>query len=114
MQTPPQISVRNVEDSDAARTLVQQCVEKLEVFYGRIISCRVMVEVPQRFPAGPPVAYNVRVDIRVPGEEIVIRRQANPELHTAIQDAFDAAGRRLQDYARRVRGDVKRRAWATD
>jgi cold shock CspA family protein len=107
VQTPLQISVRNVEDSNAARTLVQKCVEKLEVFYGRITSCRVMIEVPQRFPAGTPIAHNVRVDIRVPGEEIVIRRQAHPELHTAIQEAFDAAGRRLQDYARRVRGDVK-------
>jgi hypothetical protein len=56
---------------------------------------------------GTPIVYNVHVDIRVPGEEIVIKRQAHPELHTAIQEAFDAAGRRLQDYARRIRGDVK-------
>jgi cold shock CspA family protein/ribosome-associated translation inhibitor RaiA len=103
MQTPVQITERNVEDSDAARTLVHKCVEKLEVFYGRITSCRVMIE-------GTPMAYNVHVDIRVPGEEIVIKRQAHPELHTAIQEAFDAAGRRLQDYARRIRGDVKRSA----
>jgi cold shock CspA family protein/ribosome-associated translation inhibitor RaiA len=110
MQTPLQISVRSVEDSAAARELVQKCVEKLEVFYHRIISCRVMIDMPQRFPAGTPIAYNVRVDIRVPGEEIVIKRQAHPELHTAIQQAFDAAGRRLQDYARRIRGDVKQSA----
>jgi len=110
MQTPLQIAVRNVEDSDAARTLARKCVEKLEVFYERITSCRVMIEVPQRFPAGTPIAYNVRVDVRVPGEEIVIKRQAHPELHTAIQEAFDAAGRRLQDYARRMRGDVKHSA----
>ena len=108
MQTPLQISVRSVEDSAAARALVRKCVGKLEVFYERITSCRVMIDVPQRFPAGTPIAYNVRVDLRVPGEEIVIRRQAHPELHTAIQEAFDAAGRRLQDYARRARGDVKR------
>jgi cold shock CspA family protein/ribosome-associated translation inhibitor RaiA len=107
MQTPLQISVRNVDDSDAARALVQKCVAKLEVFYSRIISCRVVVDAPQRFPAGTPVGYNVHVDIRVPGEEIVVRRQAHPELHTAIQEAFDAAGRRLQDYARRIRGDIK-------
>lgn len=110
MQTPLQIAVRNVEDSETARALVRKCVEKLEVFYDRITSCRVMIEVPQRFPAGTPIAYNVRVDIRVPREEIVIKRQAHPELHTAIQEAFDAAGRRLQDYARRARGDVKRPA----
>jgi len=108
MQTPLQISVRSVEDSAAARALVRKCVDKLEVFYDRITSCRVMIEVPQRFPAGTPIAYNVRVDIRVPREEIVIKRQAHPELHTAIQEAFDAAGRRLQDYVRRARGDVKR------
>jgi cold shock CspA family protein/ribosome-associated translation inhibitor RaiA len=107
MQTPLQVAVRDVEDSEAAQELVRKCVEKLEVFYARITSCRVMIEVPQRFPAGTPIVYNVRVDIRVPGEEIVIRRQAHPELHTAIQDAFDTAGRRLQDYARRARGDVK-------
>lgn len=110
MQTSLQIAVRNVEDSETARALVRKCVDKLEVFYNRITSCRVMIEVPQRFPAGTPIAYNVRVDIRVPREEIVIKRQAHPELHTAIQEAFDAAGRRLQDYARRARGDVKRSA----
>lgn len=107
VQTPLQITVRDVEDSDAARRLVEKCAEKLEVFYERITSCRVMIDVPQRFPAGTPLAYNVHVDIRVPGEEIVITRQAHPELHTAIQEAFDAAGRRLQDYARRARGDMK-------
>jgi ribosome-associated translation inhibitor RaiA len=105
MQTPLQISVRSVEDSAAARELVRKCVEKLEVFYGRITSCRVMIE-------GTPTVYNVHVDIRVPEEEIVIKRQAHPELHTAIQEAFDAAGRRLQDYARRIRGDVKHSARA--
>lgn len=110
MQTPLQITVRNVEDSDAARRLVEKGVGKLELFYGRITSCRAMIDVPQHFPAGTPIAYNVRVDIRVPGEEIVIKRQAHPELHTAIQEAFDAAGRRLQDYAQRARGDVKRAA----
>ena len=39
-----------------------------------------------------------------------MKRQPRDELLTAVQDAFDAAGRRLQDYARRQRGDVKRRA----
>lgn len=110
MQTPLQISVRSVEDSAAARELARKCVEKLEVFYHPIISCRVIIDVPQRFPAGTPIAYNVRVDIRVPGEKIVIRRQSHPELHTAIQEAFDAAGRRLQDYAGRIRGEVKHAA----
>lgn len=108
MQTPLQIAMRNMESSDAVRRIVRRYVKKLEVFCDRITSCRVMIEVSQRFPAGAPIAYNVRVEINVPGEQIVIKRHTHPLLLTAIQDAFRAAGRRLQDYARRIRGDVKR------
>ena len=107
MQTPLQISMRNMESSEPVRQLIRKCVAKLEVFFDRITSCRVMIEVAQRFPAGVPMAYNVHIDIKVPKEEIVIRRQVDPLLLTAIQEAFDAAGRRLQDYARRMRGDTK-------
>jgi hypothetical protein len=41
---------------------------------------------------------------------MVVTHQAHPELHTAIQRAFEAARRRVQDYARRQRGDVKAHA----
>jgi cold shock CspA family protein len=108
MQTPLQISMRNMESNDDVRQVVRRYVKKLEVFFDRVTSCRVMIEVSQRFPAGVAIAYNVRVELNVPGEQIVIKRQAHPLLLTAIQDAFDAAGRRLQDYARRTRGDIKR------
>ena len=108
MQTPLQVTARNLEIDDATRRLVERHIKKLETFSPRITSCHVTIEVPQRFPAGAPIAYNVRVDLHLPGDEIVVKRQPHPELETAIQNAFAAAGRRLQDYARRIRGDVKR------
>jgi cold shock CspA family protein len=110
MQTPVQIATRNVDIGDEMRRLVERHVKKLETFYPRITSCHVMIEVPQSFPAGQPIAYHVRVDVRVPGEEIVVKRLPHRELETAIQNAFAATGRRLQDYARRMRGDVKQHA----
>lgn len=56
--------------------------------------------------------YHIRVDIGVPGGEIVANRDpaangAHEDVYVAIRDAFDAAKRQLQDYARRQRGDVK-------
>ena len=108
MQLPLQFSVRNMELGEPGRALVRRHAEKLETFYDRIMGCRVTVEVPQQFPVGEPILYNVRLDITVPGEELVVTRQDHPELESAIQDAFDAAGRQLQDYARRQRGDVQR------
>jgi sigma 54 modulation/S30EA-like ribosomal protein len=59
--------------------------------------------------------YEVRIDLAVPGEEIAVNREAplhaqSRDVHVAIRDAFDAARRRLEDYVRRRRHDVKARA----
>lgn len=109
MKMPLQISARGVELGSATEALVRQYAEKLERYHDRITGIRVMVEVPQR-QMGEPIVYNVRFDITVPGGELVVKRQAHPELHTAIQRAYEAARRRLQDAVRRQRGDVKARA----
>jgi ribosomal subunit interface protein len=106
MQLPLQITARGVELGSETEALIRQHAEKLERYYDRIMGIRVMVEVPQR-QMGEPIVHNVHIDITVPGGEVVIKRQEHPELLTAIQRGFDAARRRLQDYARRNRGDVK-------
>jgi hypothetical protein len=46
----------------------------------------------------------------VPGGELAVTRQHDEDLQVALRDAFRAARRRLEDYARTQRGDVKRRA----
>ena len=109
MQLPLQISARGVELGSATESLIRQHAEKLDRYYDRIMGVRVMVEGPQR-QMGEPIVHNVHIDITIPGGEVVVKRQAHPELQTAIQRAFDAARRRLQDYARRQRGDVKAHA----
>jgi len=106
MQLPLQIAARGVELDERAEALIRQYAEQLERYYNRVTSIRVMVEVPQR-QMGAPIEYNVRFDITVPGGELVVKRQPHAELHTAIQRAFQAARRRLQDHVRRQRGDVK-------
>jgi ribosome-associated translation inhibitor RaiA len=109
MQLPLQIAVRGFELEGWTEALIRKCAEKLEQYHDRVTGIRVMVEVPQR-QMGEPIMYNVRFDITVPGGELVVKRQPHPELHTAIQRAFDATRRRLQDYVRRQRGDVKAHA----
>jgi ribosomal subunit interface protein len=108
MQIPLQIAARGIELGDETEALIRRYAEKLERYYDRIMGIRVMVEVPQR-QMGEPIMHNVRCDITVPGGEVVVKRQSHAELHTAIQRAFEAARRRLQDYARRQRGEVKAR-----
>ena len=130
MILPVQITYRNMEDSTEAEQWVQGETAKLDKYYRRITSCRVLIEVPHARREWGRV-YHVRIDLVVPGEELVVKHKPtlgttarqvgrkrvskrleieNPhkDLHLAIRDAFKTARRRLQDYARRQRGNVKR------
>lgn len=106
MQAPLQITERNMELPDETRRRIEEKTAGLERFYERITSCRVTVETPHRHKQ-KGVRYNVRIDLNVPGKELVTRREEIGDLNVAIRDAFDAARRQLEDYARRRRGQVK-------
>jgi ribosomal subunit interface protein len=78
---------------------------KLERHFDRITSCRIAVERPSNHhnEGGP---YRVRLDITVPGSELVANKEAE-DLNIAIRDAFDAAERQVEEFSRRRRGEVK-------
>jgi len=103
MQVPLQISFRDMEPSAAVEDKIRERAAKLDRYYERIMGCRVVVE---------GKLYHVRVDLTVPQGELVVSREpvnhhAHEDVYVAIRDAFDAAQRRLADYARRQRGDIK-------
>ena len=111
MQIPLQISFRNMDASDAVEADIRDKVGRLDRFYERITSCRVIVEAPHRHHRKGNL-YDIRIDITVPGEEIVVQRsgpenQAHEDVYVAVRDAFNAATRRLQDHVRKATGHVK-------
>ncbi len=108
---PLTITWREVEPSAAIEAAIREHVTKLEAFHAHIVGCRVVVEPPQGHHHKGNL-YRIHIDIRVPGREIVVTRdptahQAHQDFYVAMRDAFDAARRQLQDYARQRRGDVK-------
>jgi ribosomal subunit interface protein len=109
MQTPLQISLHGIAHSDALSSAIRKKAEKLDRFYPHITSCHVVLELASgRQQHGKQLT--ARIDIKVPGDEIVVTHQHDEDLHVALRDAFDAARRKLEDYARMQRGDVKRHA----
>ncbi|HTN93850.1 MAG TPA: ribosome-associated translation inhibitor RaiA [Gallionella sp.] len=106
MQTPLQITIRDIEHSDALETHIRDKAAKLEEFFERITSCRVMVEMPHRHQHQGK-QFKVRIDIGVPGSEIVVNRDHAEDVYVALRDGFDSAKRQLEEYARKLRGDVK-------
>jgi cold shock CspA family protein/ribosome-associated translation inhibitor RaiA len=132
MKSQLQITFRNMQPSEAVEEWIRAKAAKLDTLYSRLMGCRVTVEVPHRHHRkGSP--YHIRIDMTVPGGEIVVKREPSlnararqlgereikkhsevkiphKDFRIAVNDAFKAAGRRLQDYARCQRGDVKSHA----
>ena len=112
MMIPVEVTFRNIGHSDAIAAAVRERAEKLDKFHPRITSCRVMVETLHRRPRTAGTVYRVRVDVRVPGGEVVAHDEPPPQrfhedVYIAIRDAFDRVRRELEDLARRQRWDVK-------
>ncbi len=103
---PLELTLRDISPSEAVERYIRERASKLELVSDQIMRCRVVVEAPVRHhrKGGP---FTVRIDLSVPGDKLVVNRQAADDLYVAIRDAFDAARRRLQDYTRRQRGAVK-------
>lgn len=127
---PTQITFRGLAHSDELESDIRERVGWLEQFYSAIARCRVLIEVPHRHHHDGR-HFHVRIEMTVPGgAPIVVSHE--PSLHgrvkdvedeahhketeiesvhrygrVAVHEAFNAARRRLEDFAREQRGSVK-------
>ena len=73
MKLPLQITFRNLKSSAMVEEWIQAEAAKLDTFCSQIMACRVTIEVPHRHNRnGKPL--HVRIDLTLPGKEIVIKR----------------------------------------
>jgi len=114
MQVPVEITFRGMDRSAAVEERIREKAEWLETFHDHIMACRVVVEAPHKHHHKGRI-YTVRVDLTVPGAELVANRaptadHTHEDVYVALRDAFDAARRQLEGHARKRRGDVKAHA----
>lgn len=132
MPSQLQITFRNMKPSKDAEAWIREAAAKLDNLYSQIMGCRVELQLPHRHHKKRGL-YHLRIDLTLPGGQIVVKREpslsprarqlgerrirkssevrtTHKDLQLAINDAFRTVGRRLQDYARRQRGDVKSRS----
>ena len=107
MQIPLRIASHRYELPAAAEELIRERAAWLERFYPSLVECAVTVEGPGgHHRKGEPL--HVQLDLRVPGRRtLLISRQVGEDLDGTLRGVFDAARRRLEDVARRQRGQVK-------
>ena len=111
MQIPPEIAFRGVPRSPAIDAAIEGGIAQLEEIHDRLTSCRIVVELPHRRHRQGNL-YRVRIDLTLPGAEIVVSRQPpehtnNEEAVAAISEAFDTARMRLLEHERKRRAELK-------
>jgi ribosomal subunit interface protein len=103
MKLPVEITFRNMSASEVLEANVREKAAKLEQFCDRITACRVVVEAAHRHQHKGNI-YHVRIDITVPGQELVVSRGVpdpdHADVYVAVRDAFDAARRQLDRFVR--------------
>jgi ribosomal subunit interface protein len=102
---PLQITFRDMDHSDAVEAYVRKRAAKLTAVRRGIVACKVALEAPHRHK-NHGRHFRVRIDMTVPGSEVVVDRcpdasAAFADVYAAIDASFDHALRRLRDAAKR-------------
>lgn len=129
MKLPVEIRFRHMKPSAWIDADLRKRAEKLTTYCRHILSCHAVVEIPHRHHETGN-RFHVSLDLVVPGEEIAVTRVANlhaatkqmsarafvkafevegmrKDIRVVIRETFDVARRRLRDYERKRRGEVK-------
>jgi len=111
MRVPLQITFRHMDPSPALEARIRRKAGELDQFFGRITSCRVVVECRHRHHQQGKL-FEVRVDLMLPGSQPVAGHNhavdhAHEDAYAAVRDAFDAARRQVEDHVRATRDETK-------
>lgn len=106
MKTPLKITMRDIPHSEALDMHIRDKVEKLEGMVENIISCHVVVTVPHKHQHQGK-EFNVRIELNVPGKEIIVNRDHHEDVYVALRDAFDIVKRKAEDYIQRLKRHTK-------
>src|SRR5690606_28020459 len=90
----------------ALQATIRKKAEKLKTFYNRITSCRVVIEIQQKHKHQGKL-FNIRIDVTVPGKELVSTRKNNQDVYVAIRDGFNEICRQLEEHSNMRQGRVK-------
>jgi ribosome-associated translation inhibitor RaiA len=114
MQTPLEITFKNIDVAPVMEQRIRDRIDRLERRHRDLVACRVYVEVPHRSPGSAKNPLSVRIELDIPGRMLSARHEGLPprELKDAhgwvVNRAFDALENQLATVAAKQAHDVKR------
>ena len=113
MKLPVDIQFHGMAPSAALGATAERHAHKLESFASDIMACHVRLDLAQKHKTqGRP--YSVRIDLTLPGHELVVNKVQHEDVYVALREAFDNMRRQLEDVVRIRQGKVKLHANAVN
>jgi ribosome-associated translation inhibitor RaiA len=113
MKLPVRIQFHGLEPSEAIDASAREHARKLESFAPNLMACRVTIDLEQKHQhQGRP--FGVRIDLTMPGQELVVNRVQHDDVYVALREAFGNMRRQLEDAVRIRRGQTKQHARPAD
>ncbi|MCR5891724.1 MULTISPECIES: HPF/RaiA family ribosome-associated protein [Burkholderia] len=109
MKLPLEISFQGMTRSDGIEEAVRTHASKLDKFCPDIMRRRVSVILDEKHKHRGK-SFNVRIDLTIPGHELVSDSERDEDVYIALRDAFNDVTRMLEDAVRKLHGQVKRHA----
>lgn len=109
MQAPLEITFRGIDPSPSVEAIATAWGARLDHLCDRIQRCHVWIDLPHRHHRHG-AAFQVKIDLTIPGAEIVVTQAGDDDVYAVLDDAFVAVRRQLHDRLRIRRGDVKHHA----
>jgi ribosomal subunit interface protein len=106
---PAAIEIRflGIAPSPAVEAAVQRKSARLGRFSQALMSCRVSIDAAHKHQhQGHP--YRIRIDVTLPGHELVVDRVEHEDVYVALRHAFDSMRRQLAQTMQRRRGQIKK------
>ncbi len=101
-----QITVRDMPHSEVLDSRIRQKLAGLERVHPRITAFHVTLDAPHHHHRKGG-QFCVKLDIKLPGAEIVVTRDHDEDIYVALRDACQAARRQLTGHAERGQGAGK-------
>jgi ribosomal subunit interface protein len=104
----PMITYRGMPHSAAMDARINELAAHLASLNDRITAFHVVVDENDRHKSKGNL-FEVRLDLHIPGQEIVATGQQDEDAYVALNKAFQAAERQLEDGVRRRRDAARHR-----
>ena len=100
MKLPVNIQFHGLEPSDAMESSAREHARKLDSLAPDSMACRVSIDLAHKHKHQGR-QFGVRIDLTLPGHELVVNHVQHEDAHIALRDAFEKMKRQLEDVVRK-------------